>query len=148
MKDHIVYLRDRYPGIDIDKMSGTLYGFSKDLIDQIPSEIKNMHLKYEEESCMEVRPQVDYDRLEVGDLVWIDSMENLMSAPNWHEAEITHKYAGVIFYRFTDDPGMEEENLSSRSFGYIRGVYPKKVVVPEGITMECYCPYTEFVHSA
>lgn len=146
MKNHVVFLQDRYPDLDLSRMGHEFDDLPEGVIEIIPPSLAKSHYKYEEESCMDYRPQVDYNRLEVGDLVWVDDMRDLLSAPDWHEAEITHTHAGVVFYRFTDgSDNNEEHHLSVKSFGYIRGIYPKMVVVPDGITMECYCPYTEFI---
>jgi hypothetical protein len=112
---------------------------------ELPAELKSKVVKYEEESCMDRMPQVDYDKLFVGARLYADPSESLLSACHWDEIEITHIYGGVVFYKFLEGEREGEETWSPKgSFGFMRLIYPKVVMKPACIEVVCDCPKTIF----
>lgn len=102
-------------------------------------------MRYEEESCMNQMPQVDYDKLFVGARLYMGSSDSLLSTCHWDEIEITHIYGGVVFYKFLEGKREGEEAWSAKgSFGFNRLIYPKVVMKPTCIEMECDCPRVIF----
>lgn len=148
--DFTVWVNERY---DMSKeeferhmtWADTLEGKLKKLGIELPSTLKSKTMKYEEESCMNRMPQVDYDKLFVGARLYADSSDSLLSACHWNEIEITHIYGGVVFYKFLEGKREGEEAWSPKdSFGFRRLIYPKVVMKPACIEMECDCPKTIF----
>ena len=112
---------------------------------ELKSKIMSKTLKYEEDSCMNQMPQVDYDKLFVGAHLYADSSESLLSVCHWDEIEITHIYGGVVFYKFLEGKRKGEETWTPEgSFGFIRLIYPKVIMKPNCIEMKCDCPKTVF----
>lgn len=141
-RDHTVYIRERYAGkIDFDKWleykDNDLFNLACKTIGFEPNSFK-----YEEESCMSRMPQVDYDRLRVGDLLWYRNIED--ARPKFEEVVITHIYGGVVFLRYTKRDDKNEFWLPKESSGYYLGLYPKKVILPKGTKCTCDCELTEF----
>lgn len=101
-------------------------------------------LRYEEESCMNRLPNVDYGKLFVGAKIYVDSAALSSCGNNFKEAEVTHLYGGVMFYKFIDDE--KEHHMNKDSFNFNRTVYPKVVVKPNFFEMVCDCDKTTFVN--
>lgn len=138
-RDHVVNIRDRYPDIDFDHFTD-LDEFAIDVLKE--NGIDWFSFKYEEESCMSRKPQVDYDRLRVGDLLWYLNIEE--PVPHWHEVVVTHLHGGIVFFRRTSGEDKDEKWLPTGSLGYYLGLYPKKVIIPKGTKCTCQCPLTVF----
>lgn len=138
-RDHVVKIRERYPNIDFDKWTDEddLYSLACKVIGMEPNSFK-----YEEEGCMTRKPQVDYDRLHVGDLLWYRDIDD--DIWHWDEVVVTHTHGGVVFLRYTKRDDQDEFWLSKESFGYYLGLYPKKVILPKGTKCTCDCELTEF----
>ena len=141
-RDHVVSIRERYEGrIDFDKWleykDDDLFNLACKTVGFEPNSFK-----YEEEGCMSRMPQVDYDRLRVGDLLWYRNIED--PRPKFEEVAITHLYGGVVFLRYTKRDDKNEFWLPKESFGYYLGLYPKKVILPKGTKCTCDCELTEF----
>jgi hypothetical protein len=141
-RDHVVSIRERYEGrIDFDKWleykDDDLFNLACKTVGLDPNSFK-----YEEEGCMSRMPQVDYDRLRVGDLLWYRNIDD----DNWHwdEVVVTHTHGGVVFLKKTSGDDQDEFWLPKESFGYYLGLYPKKVILPKGTKCTCYCELTEF----
>lgn len=112
---------------------------------ELPAEFKLKTLKYEEESCMNRMSNVDYDKLFVGARLYADSSDLLLSVCQWDEIEITHIYGGVVFYKFLEGKREGEETWTPKgSFGFMRQIYPKVIMKPACIEMECDCPRVIF----
>jgi len=113
---------------------------------ELPQGLKTKTLKYEEESCANRMPQVDYDKLFVGAHLYMDSSDLSSLGPLcWDEIEITHIYGGVVFYKFLEGKREGEEDWSPKnSFCFMRQIYPKVVMKPACVEMECDCPRVIF----
>ena len=117
----------------------------KNLGIELPPTLTSKTMKYEEDSCMNRMPQVDYDKLFVGARLYADPSESLLSACHWDEIEITHIYGGVVFYKFLEGKRKGEETWSPKgSFGFMRLIYPKVIMKPACIEMKCACPRVIF----
>lgn len=101
-------------------------------------------LQYEETSCANRLPMVDYDKLWVGARIYVDANDISCGGCNFREAKVTHLYGGVMFYKFIDDE--TEYHMSKNSFAFMRTVYPKVVVKPNFFEMVCDCDKTKFVN--
>lgn len=137
--DHVVNIRDRYPDIDFDHFTD----FDQPVIEFMQTAgLDPLSFKYEEDSCMSRKPQLDYDRLNVGDLLWWSDIEE--PRPTWHEVVITHLYGGIVFFRCTDDYKENEMWSPKNSIGFYLSLYPKKVIIPKGTKCTCNCPRVIF----
>jgi hypothetical protein len=141
-RDYTVFLRERYP--DLDFGDAEIGEDTEHLLETYGISIPKVY-KYEEESCYNTLPQVSYERIDVGDTMWYNSLSN--SVPKWEEVVVTHRYGGILFFKRTkpeSEEDAEEMWLPKGSFGFVRELYPKKVVVPKGMKFECDCPFTVF----
>lgn len=146
-KDFTVWLDERYnmSKEEFEQHMTWADGFEEKYGIELPHELKPKALRYEETSCRNQMPQVDYDKLFVGARLYADSSDSLLSACHWNEIEITHIYGGVVFYKFLEGKREGEEAWSPKdSFGFRRLIYPKVVMKPACIEMECDCPKTIF----
>lgn len=100
---------------------------------------------YEERSCMNQMPNIDFDKLFVGAHLYMDSTEILSLRSIWDEIEITHIYGGVVFYKFLEGKRRgEEDYMSKNALGMFTSIYPKVIMKPDCIEMECDCPRVIF----
>ena len=102
-------------------------------------------LLYEETSCAYTLPNIDYDKLFVGARIYIDGSKMMSLGTKYKEAEVTHLYGGVMFYKFIEGDG-EELHMDRYSFNFSRRTYPKIIVKPSFFKMVCDCPLTVFVN--
>lgn len=138
-KDHVVSIRERYKDVDFDRMT-ELDELTNTLL--LAARIDPTLFGYEEESCMNTIPQVDYGKLCVGDLLWYRDVDDDIT--KWYEVVVTHIYGGVVFLKKTSGDDQDEFWLSKDSFGFYKGLYPKKVIIPKGTKCTCKCPLTVF----
>lgn len=130
-KDLTVYLHERY-------------GMTKEQFCKSMQMSAGETVHYEEESCMHRLPNIDYDKLFVGARIYVDAAELSSLRNAFKEAEVTHLYGGIMFYKFI---GEEKEHYTSKdSFHFMRMVYPKIVVKPDFFEMRCDCDKTKFVN--
>lgn len=101
-------------------------------------------LQYEETSSTLKLPMVDYDKLWVGARIYVDANAISGGGCNFKEAEVTHLYGDVMFYKFINDE--IEYHMSKKSFNFMHKVYPKVVVKPDFFEMVCDCDKTKFVN--
>lgn len=129
-EDFTVYLHERY-------------NMSEEQFCETMRRSAGKTLQYEEISSMLRLPMVDYDKLWVGARIYVDASD-ISSGCNFREAEVTHLYGGVMFYKFIDEE--TEYRLFKESFGFMRRIYPKVVVKPNFFEMVCDCDKTKFVN--
>lgn len=129
-EDFTVYLHERY-------------NMSEEQFCETMRRSAGKTLQYEETSSMLRLPMVDYDKLWVGARIYVDASD-ISSGCNFREAEVTHLYGGVLFYKFIDDE--TEYHKDKNSFNFMRRVYPKVVVKPDFFEMVCDCDKTKFVN--
>lgn len=132
-KDFTVYLHERY-------------GMTKDEFCNVMLMSAGQTLCYEETSCANRLPMVDFDKLFVGARLYADVNPLSLGGMNFKEIEVTHIYADVMFYKIIDDKDNVEYHLSKNSFSFMRTVYPKIIVKPIFFQMECDCDKTTFVN--
>jgi len=102
-------------------------------------------LSYEERSCMNRIQILNFDKLFVGARLYMDSTDILSLRSIWDEIEITHIYGGVAFYKFLEGKrNGEEDYISKNTSGMFISIYPKIIMKPDCIEMECSCPRTIF----
>lgn len=90
-------------------------------------------------------PNIDYDKLFVGARIYVDDSPMMSIGSRYKEAEVTHLYGGVMFYRFIEGDG-EELHMDRYSFNFIRRTYPKIIVKPNFFDMVCDCEKTVFIN--
>lgn len=130
-EDFTVYLHERY-------------NMSKEQFCETMRMSAGETLQYEETSCANRLPMVDYDKLWVGARIYVDANDISCAGCNFKEALVTHLYGGVMFYKFIDDE--TEYHMFNKSFAFMRTVYPKVVVKPDFFEMVCNCEKTIFVN--
>jgi hypothetical protein len=102
-------------------------------------------LQYEETSCGNTMPNIDYDKLFVGARIYVDDSPIMSIGSRYKEAEVTHLYGGVMFYKFIDGD-CEELHMNRYSFNFFRRTYPKIIVKPSSFNMVCDCEKTTFIN--
>ena len=129
-EDFTVYLHERY-GMSKDEFVKTMYNSAGHIV------------RYEEDSSVKKLPNVDYGKLFVGARIYISKLQ-LLFRNDFKEAEVTHLYGGIMFYKYI---GEEKEYWSDKdSFHFMKMVYPKVVVKPDFFGMVCDCDKTKFVN--
>ena len=66
----------------------------------------------------------------------------------WVEIEVTHIYNRFVFYNIINPPTndkkwLEEKWAAKGSVGFLREMYPKKIMICGDWNVECGCPLTQ-----
>lgn len=90
------------------------------------------------------RPNLDYDTLEVGHLLY-----TLYDKNGYFEdvlIEITHLYGGVLFFKYLDGPeeGIED-HMSNKCLLFEHWTYPSMVKILPGWEIESRCKRIKFI---
>lgn len=138
--DFAVYLHERY-GMTKDEFFDSIKPSEFGFIEE-----KFSTLKYEEESCSNVMPNVDYDKLYVGARLYMDESDINELGCKFKEIEVTHLYGGVMFFKWLEGKNEgKEDHYSKNSFGFMRMLYPKIIYKPSFKNFVCDCERTVFI---
>lgn len=151
-KDYIMDFRQA-----LKRAEQPILDIPKDLADELIERYKgfadivymfgaNRHITYDEEHY----PRVYFEDLEVGHRLYsYESADGYMGSNHyWVEIEITHIYNRFVFYNIINPPTndkvwLEEKWAAKGSVGFLREMYPKKIIICGDWKVECDCPVAQ-----